>query len=205
MIELLLLGILVCVGILVLLHRVVRGCLSALFTFLLIGAACWFVIGPPLKRRDQILNGHPKASQIGSSFANAGGLSGGESATPRPEQRPVRPAWPVTPPPTPEATETPDQRPLNGERYPQTRQHLLTMDDVKGMSLEQIRYAINEVYARYGAMFPNAPHIQRQFQKFEWYHPNPGVTFEEIDRLMSDTERQNVKLLAKCRELKRSK
>jgi hypothetical protein len=32
-----------------------------------------------------------------------------------------------------------------------------------------------------------------------------ALTFEEVDRLMSDTERQNVKFLAQCRELKRSK
>jgi hypothetical protein len=122
-----------------------------------------------------------------------------------PQSVEVRSAEPVTPPPTPEAVETPDRRTLKGERYPQTRQHLLTMDDVKGMSNEQMRYAINEVYARYGATFPNVPDIQRQFQKFEWYHPKPRLTFEEVDRLMSDTERQNVKFLAQCRELKRSK
>ena len=53
--------------------------------------------------------------------------------------------------------------------------------------------------------YPNAPDIQRQFQKFEWYHPKPALTFEEVDRMMSDTEKQNVKFLAHCRELKRSK
>jgi hypothetical protein len=73
------------------------------------------------------------------------------------------------------------------------------------MSINQMRYAINEAYARYGVTFPNTPDIQRQFQKFEWYHPNPGLTFEQVSRLMSDTERQNVKFLAQCRELKGSK
>jgi YARHG domain len=82
---------------------------------------------------------------------------------------------------------------------------LLTMDDAIGMSIEEMRYAINEVYARYGATFPNAPEIQRDFQKLEWYHPNPNLTFDEVDRSMSDTEKQNVKFLAQCRELKRSK
>ena len=113
----------------------------------------------------------------------------------------VRRASPVTTPHNAEAAETPDQRFLAGERYPQTRHYLLAMDDVQGMSIAQMRYAINEVYARYGATFPNVPDIQRQFQKFAWYHPNPGLTFEEVDRLMSDTERENVKFLAQCREL----
>jgi YARHG domain/Gram-negative bacterial TonB protein C-terminal len=118
-----------------------------------------------------------------------------QNGTPAPNPSPVSVEQPVAPP----------SSALSGERYPQTRQRLLTMDDVMGMSINEMRYAINEVYARYGATFPNAPDIQRQFQKFEWYHPKPALTFEEVDRLMSDTEKQNLKFLAHCRELKRSK
>jgi hypothetical protein len=54
------------------------------------------------------------------------------------------------------------QNPLSsfdGERYPQTRLQLLTTDDLKSMSNAQLRYAINEVYARYGASFPNNPDV----------------------------------------------
>jgi hypothetical protein len=92
---------------------------------------------------------------------------------------------------------------LAGERDPQTRQHALTEDEVASMNIAQIRYAINEIYARYGATFPNTPDVQRQFQKFSWYHPSAGITFEMIDQKMSDIERQNVKFLAEYRELLR--
>jgi hypothetical protein len=88
---------------------------------------------------------------------------------------------------------------LNGERYPQTRQRLLGIEDIKNFDANQVRYAINEVYARHGATFPNHPDIQRQFQRFNWYRPQPNLTFNDIDRLMSDTERENVKVLAQYR------
>jgi YARHG domain/Bacterial SH3 domain len=92
-----------------------------------------------------------------------------------------------------------------GERYPQTRLRALTTDDLKEMSVAELRYAINEVYARYGAAFSNNPDIRRQFQKFSWYHPNPNITFSDIDQSMSEVEKQNVKLLGQYRDARRSK
>jgi len=94
---------------------------------------------------------------------------------------------------------------FDGERYPQTRLQLLTEDDIKDMTPAELRYAINEVYARYGATFANNPDIRRQFQKFGWYHPNPAITFSDIDATMSDIEKQNVKLLGDYRDKLRSK
>jgi hypothetical protein len=69
----------------------------------------------------------------------------------------------------------------------------------------QLQYAIDEVYARYGAIFPHRPDNQREFEKCSWYHPNPNLSYEAIDQLMSDVERQNIKFPALCRELKRGK
>lgn len=75
-------------------------------------------------------------------------------------------------------------------------ERLLTAQDVVGLNVDQIRHAINTIYARYGATFPQAPDVQRQFNRVSWYHPNPRLTFEDIDQMMSSTEAQNVKLLA---------
>jgi hypothetical protein len=110
-----------------------------------------------------------------------------------------------TPSPRVQESEFSSSPALRGEQYPQTRLRVLTAEDVKGLSIAQLRYAINEVYARYGATFPNTPDIRRQFEKFYWYHPNAELSYETIDKLMSDVERQNVKYLALCRELKRGK
>jgi hypothetical protein len=73
------------------------------------------------------------------------------------------------------------------------------------MSIAELRYAINEVYARYGASFPNNPDVRRQFQKFSWYHPNPNTSFSDIDQSMSDVEKQNIKLLGEYRAMRRPK
>jgi hypothetical protein len=93
-----------------------------------------------------------------------------------------------------------------GERYPQTRLFVMSSKEIAGMSITQLRYAINEVYARYGATFPQVPEIQRQFLRFDWYHPNPRLSFvEDIDQMMSDIESQNVKMMALYREGIRNK
>jgi hypothetical protein len=97
--------------------------------------------------------------------------------------------------------EIPGQGTLNGERYPQTRQRLLALDELKGLSAAEVQYAIDEIYARYGATFPKHPDVQRQFQKFDWYHPKPKLTFDDIDQSMSDIERENVKVLARYRAM----
>ena len=64
------------------------------------------------------------------------------------------------------ASETIGQLARDGERYPQTRQRLLAIEDLNGLNAAEIRYAINEIYARHGASFPNHPDIQQQFKNF---------------------------------------
>lgn len=105
------------------------------------------------------------------------------------------------------AAESAGQSPssLIGERFPQTKLRLLSADDLKGMSAAELRYAINEVYARYGASFSSNPEIRRQLQKFSWYHPNQNITFSDIDQSMSEIEKANIKLLGQYREARHSK
>jgi hypothetical protein len=64
-----------------------------------------------------------------------------------------------------------------------------------------VQYAIDEIYARYGAVWKSRPNVQRQFQKWSWYHPEPGRSFDDIDRLMSGIERGNVEVLAQYRSM----
>jgi hypothetical protein len=103
-------------------------------------------------------------------------------------------------PPSP-ALENSDQRTFDDERYPQTRQRVLTLEEIKTLALsrDDVQYAINEIYARYGAVWKTKPDIQHQFEKLDWYQPRPAFTFDQIDGLMSDVERENVKVLAQYR------
>jgi hypothetical protein len=93
----------------------------------------------------------------------------------------------------------------SGERYPQTRLRVLTEADITGLDFAQLRYAINEMYARHGAPFPKEPEIETQFRKFEWYHPIPGRTEAQIEASFSPLEKYNMELLARARDQKRPK
>ena len=88
---------------------------------------------------------------------------------------------------------------MPGERYPETRLQLLGPADLMDLNLNDVRYAINEMYARHGAVFKNAE-IAKDFANKEWFKPRPGVSFGEIEKEFSAIEADNLKLLGKERE-----
>jgi hypothetical protein len=109
---------------------------------------------------------------------------------------------PAVPTPTPivivvTATPIPNRQPsaLAGEHYPETRTQYLSSGDIDNWSYANVRYALNEIYARHGFEFESAP-IRNQFLKFDWYHPVYGRTQSETERLMSSREHANMQLLA---------
>jgi hypothetical protein len=91
---------------------------------------------------------------------------------------------------------TPSLESYPGEEFPQTRLSVLTKADIAKWNYPQLRYAINEMYARHGATFPKEPDIENQFRKFQWYHPLAGRTFDQIEASFSQVETQNLKFLA---------
>jgi hypothetical protein len=88
-----------------------------------------------------------------------------------------------------------------GERFPGTRLDELTVPDVNESSLSEITYAINEMFARHGAEFKEKK-VSKQFEQFSWYTPRPGLSFDEIEPEFSDLEKQNLKVLGRCRDAK---
>jgi hypothetical protein len=88
-----------------------------------------------------------------------------------------------------------------GERFPATRLDELTVSDVSESSLSEITYAINEMFARHGAEFKDKK-VTKQFEQFSWYNPRPGLSFDEIETEFSDLEKQNLKVLGRCRDAK---
>jgi hypothetical protein len=77
----------------------------------------------------------------------------------------------------------------------------LTVSDVSESSLSDITYAINEMFARHGAQFKDKK-VTQQFEQFSWYNPRPGLSFDEIETEFSDLEKQNLKVLDRCRDAK---
>jgi serine/threonine protein kinase len=92
--------------------------------------------------------------------------------------------------------------PLQGERYPETRRSRLSSSDLKGWSYAKLQYAINEMFARHGADFPNKAAIKRQFEQFDWYHPRPSLDFDQVEQGFSDVEKANLKALSAMRQSK---
>jgi hypothetical protein len=90
-----------------------------------------------------------------------------------------------------------------GERFPATRLRVLEEDEVSTWPGENIRYALNELYARRGYDFSDNAEQRRLFAKMSWYRPRPG-SMEEIDKDFSSVEKENVDLLAKFRSVKQS-
>jgi YARHG domain len=88
-----------------------------------------------------------------------------------------------------------------GERFPATRLDELTVPDVNESSLSDITYAINEMFARHGVEFKDRK-VTKQFAQFSWYKPRPGLSFDDIETEFSDLEKQNLKVLGRCRDAK---
>jgi len=91
---------------------------------------------------------------------------------------------------------------MEGERWPETRLRRLEPAYAEKLSKSELRYAINEMFARHGAPFPQKE-VSALFAAKKWYRPRPGVSFDEIERYeFSDIERFNFKVLVDARDLK---
>jgi serine/threonine protein kinase len=87
-----------------------------------------------------------------------------------------------------------------GEHFPETRMRLMSADELRLYSDAKLQYAINEIYARHGAVFDRE--ISSVFRKFPWYQPQTGVTLQEVEASLSTIEMQNVKMLSLVRSAK---
>jgi hypothetical protein len=90
-----------------------------------------------------------------------------------------------------------------GERFPQTRIKTLTQSEIEGWSSADIRYAINEIFARHGAAFPKQE-VRAIFANFAWYHPLEGISLDTIEATLPAVERWNVQVLGAARDSKKT-
>lgn len=80
-----------------------------------------------------------------------------------------------------------------GMILPDSNSRLLSMDEIKGLSKENLRIARNEIYARYGWCFEDEK-LQKYFNQKTWY-----VAGENIgDELLSDIELENKNLIVEA-------
>ena len=96
----------------------------------------------------------------------------------------------------PVPTETASAPAIASEDYilPDSGTRLLTDSDVEGLSLQQINYAKNEIYARHGRKF-NSRELQDYFNSKSWY--NGTIDPDDFtDGMLSSIEQQNVQFLS---------
>lgn len=142
------------------------------------------------------------------------------TSTPTPTPTPTATPIPTaTPTPVPTATPTPTEVPpqpisqvnivdastgqlisipndtATSYAYPDSGTRAWSYADVNGMTAGQVRYCINEIYARHGYIFANENWLN-YFKQKTWYTPSiPKAQF--TDAYLNSTEVANVKLLNK--------
>lgn len=133
---------------------------------------------------------------------------------PRPVQRVPRQVYfdPLAPPTIPQVNAPPPDPPvampppvavnLPGEQYPQTRLRPLRPEDLQNLTAADLRYAINEIYARHGADFQDRD-LRRVFARFSWYRPRTGSSFEQTEAFFTPLEADNLKLLGAVRDARK--
>jgi hypothetical protein len=91
---------------------------------------------------------------------------------------------------------------LAAERYPQTRKTLIREEHFANLGAEELRYVINEMFARHGAYFGRED-VLAMFEGFDWYRPMITITFDRIEAgFFSEHERENLRILGRLRASK---
>lgn len=76
---------------------------------------------------------------------------------------------------------------------PESSEYYLTDQDIEGMDAQELNYARNEIFARYGREF-NSEELMDYFESQDWY--TPVYSPEEFDsNILNQYEKENVKFL----------
>ena len=73
----------------------------------------------------------------------------------------------------------------DGYILPNSDSKKLTKADLEGLTAQQLTYAKNEIYARYGRTFKSSE-LQDYFNGKDWYEPNEDFKDEDLSKKESD-------------------
>jgi len=141
---------------------------------------------------DGALSGSSASSASTTPSAQIVPLGGSDSQSQTPSATP-KPAFP---------TRIHAQKPLDGERFPQTRTDDLGEEFASNLDDGDLRYAINEMYARYGMTFKDKS-LQSQFEQTTWYRPNDAWTMPQVEAAFTSREHANLETLVSERASRR--
>ena len=75
---------------------------------------------------------------------------------------------------------------------------IISAEEIKALTDEQLRYAINEIYARHGYIFKDNALLE-YYKKFDWYKPEIASDAFTME-MLNETERTNVEAMQAERE-----
>ncbi len=84
---------------------------------------------------------------------------------------------------------------------PYSNTRYLTEEDVAGLGKDEIRIALNEIYARHGRIFQSED-LNAHFSSKSWYEPKYSAEeFSAVESsIMNDYEKKNIEFLAEVRD-----
>lgn len=83
--------------------------------------------------------------------------------------------------------------------FPDSSDESISADDIADLSNEDLRIAINEIYARHGYCFPASQEMRDYFDGKDWYEPDPDV--DDMTKVkLSKTEKKNIDKMSKERQ-----
>ena len=89
-----------------------------------------------------------------------------------------------------------------GMVFPDSADVRLNNSDIDGMDMDELRSALNEIYARHGYIFHNEKY-QKEFESYSWYEPTVDADDWDGDTELNRVEKYNVEFLKNAiKELK---
>lgn len=89
-----------------------------------------------------------------------------------------------------------------GMVFPDSADVRLNNSDIDGLDMDELRSALNEIYARHGYIFHNEKY-QKEFESYSWYEPTVDADDWDGDTELNRVEKYNVEFLKNAiKELK---
>ncbi len=84
-------------------------------------------------------------------------------------------------------------------KYPFASQRLLTTNELKAYTANELRIMRNEIFARHGYIFIKGGEMDTYFRKQSWYKPK----YSNVNNLMSKIEMQNIQTIKQVEATKK--
>jgi len=88
-----------------------------------------------------------------------------------------------------------------GMIFPDSAEVNLKSEDIDGMDMDELRSALNEIYARHGYIFQNEKY-QKEFENYSWYEPsilakdwNPDTELNHVEKYNEEFLKNAIKTL----------